>query len=399
MLTVDQAQKLVLEHAGRQPVADTSLEEACGRVLAEEIASDLDSPPFAKALMDGFAVRNEDMASGSNNLKLIGELAAGATATEPVQPGTTYQIMTGAPMPAGADAVVIVERSKLDGGSVHLADSDFRPGQNVMPRARELAKDEIVLRPGHVLGPAEVGLLATVGRTRVKVYRQPTVAVLSTGDEIVPPEAQPGPGQIRNSNASTVCAMARTAGAEVVNLGIAPDEADVLSARVFQGLGCDVLILSGGVSAGKRDLVPGVLADRGVSQVFHKVALKPGKPVWFGKHDNGLVFGLPGNPVSVLVCFKLFVETTLRRREQHPQSLPAYVTARLAEDFSQPAKRETFHPAWLSDDGRGPVVKPVDWFGSPDLKALTAANALLVCPVSDEPTYSKDALMRVLPLR
>ena len=306
--------------------------------------------------------------------------------------------MTGAPLPPGAEAVVMVERSRAAGsGKILLEDPDFSPYQNVMQRGREMQQGETVLSPGHIIGPPEIGLLATVGRTHPKVYRRPRIAVLSTGDEIVPPSHKPGPGQIRNSNESTIMALAQRADCEVGRLGIARDDAEDLSSRVINGLSFDVLVLSGGVSAGKRDLVPGVLARHGVEMVFHGVNLKPGKPVWFGKHADGLVFGLPGNPVSVLVCFELFVRTAVRARQGHPNPLPAEWPAVLKRDFHYPTKRLTYHPAKLSIGQSGFEVEPVDWYGSPDLRALTAADALIICPETSQ-THRAGITMKVMRL-
>lgn len=397
MLNVSDALALVCQHAGRQPTTQVELEHACGLVLAEAVTSDVDSPPFTKALMDGFAVRDEDMKEGSASLEKIGEVAAGAVTDLEVTPGTTLQIMTGAPMPQGADAVVMVEKSRTEGSRVLLDDDSFRPGQNVMPLGREIRLGEEVLRPGTLLGPAEIGLLATVGKAQPKVYRRPRVAILSTGDELVPPGQKPGAGQIRNSNESTIAALAQRAGAEVVCLGIARDNVEDLSEKVAQGLSSDLLLLSGGVSAGKRDLVPSVLAGHGVETIFHKVEFKPGKPVWFGTHEGGLVFGLPGNPVSVLVCFEVFVRTALRVRQNRPDARPPHIEARLEVPYEQSVKRLTYHPAQLTLGPNGYQVQPVTWFGSPDLRALVAANALMVLPVSDTP-IPQGTPIAVLPL-
>ena len=217
------------------------------------------------------------------------------------------------------------------------------------------------------------------------VHRRPTIAVLSTGDEIVPPSETPGPGRIRNSNESTLVALARRAGAEVVSLGIAGDDRAVLDAKIREGLHADVLLLSGGVSAGNRDFVPSVLADCGVRKVFQHVAFKPGKPIWFGEHDGGLVFGLPGNPVSVLVCFELFVRTALRARQGAGDPMPKEFPARAAEAVPSPIQRRTYHPASVTFETGAATLRLVDWFGSPDLRALSTANALAVLPVAAEP--------------
>lgn len=398
MLSVDEALQKVVQSAGRQPVVRAPLDQATGLVLAEAVVSDLDSPPFTKSLMDGFAVRSVDLAGGEAQLRILGEVTAGKAADRPVEAGSAYQIMTGAPLPPGADSVVMIERAEIHDNTVTLRDPSFRPGQNVMRQGRELQRGQVVLEPGVLLGSPEIGLLATVGCTRPNVYQRPKIALLSTGDEIVPPDRLPNSNQIRNSNGSTLWSLATCCGCEVVDLGIVQDDPNEIRRRVSQGLQCDLLLLTGGVSAGTRDYVPQVLAEAGVRQVFHQVALKPGKPVWFGVHDGGLVFGLPGNPVSVLVCFELFVRTALRARQNFSSPLPAWVQAKLAEDFAYPTRRETFHPAKLSLRADGLWVSPTAWFGSPDLRALTEANALLRCPATDLPRHAAGAAMTLLPL-
>lgn len=399
MLAVAEAQQLVIDHAGRQLVAAVPLEEAQGLVLAEPVVSDVDSPPFTKALMDGYAIRSADLRDGTADLEVVGELTAGNVAAAPLAPGTALRIMTGAPLPNAADAVVMVERSQILGERrVRLDDPQFRPGQNVMSRGREFAAGETVLSAGHLLGAAEAGLLASVGCVRPKVYRQLNLAVLSTGDELVSPERTPTAAQIRNSNAATLLALARQANVSAASLGIARDQRGELARKVAEGLRFDVLLLSGGVSAGTLDLVPSVLEEHGVKSVFHKVDFKPGKPIWFGTHKNGLVFGLPGNPVSVLACFVLFVQTALRARMGWGNPLPIEFPAELSQDIGRPIERLTYHPARVSCGERWLQVEPLAWFGSPDLRALANANALLVLPPTPEP-YQQGTWLKAIPFR
>ncbi|MGL5096679.1 MAG: molybdopterin molybdotransferase MoeA, partial [Planctomycetia bacterium] len=382
LLTVDEALAEVVRAAGAQPIVPVDHCDAVGLVLAESVAADLDSPPYTKALMDGFAVRDDDLATGSARLRLLEVVVAGRTPTRSVTPGATVQVMTGAPMPSGADAVVPVEPSRpgADASLVELDDPRFTPGQNVMSQGLEYRRGEVVLSPGRVLQPADVGLLAAVGRARPLVYRRIRAAVLSTGDELVTPDQLPGPGCIRNSNESTLVALARRAGMEVERLGIVGDDAAKLKATIRRGLSADLLLLSGGVSAGQRDLVPAALAECGVRQVFHGVAFKPGKPLWFGVHDGGVVFGLPGNPVSVLACFEVFARTAARARLGFTDPLPPMVDARLSADFPYSTRRTTYHPARLQPTSTGWTVEPATWKGSPDLRAMVDADALVVLP-------------------
>jgi molybdopterin molybdotransferase len=397
MLSVAQAQSLVLEHAHPLPPETTPLTAAAlGSVLAEDVASDLDMPPHDKALMDGFAVRATDLPEGRGVLGVIEEITAGQTPRLPVGPGQAGRIMTGAPMPAGADAVIMVERTRLlDANRVWIEDKPPKPGQNVLAKGREMRQGEIVLTAGTFLRPQEFGLLATLGRTAIKAHPRPQVAILSTGDEVVEPSQVPGPGQIRNGNGPMLLAQACQAGGLPRFLGIARDRVESLKPLVTEGLRSTVLVLSGGVSAGKLDLVPGVLQELGVRAHFHKVEMKPGKPVFFGTwHDVGrisnpshspatLVFGLPGNPVSALVCFELFVRPTIRQLMGHAKAGPRMVRAVLTEDFLYKTDRPTYHPAWLEVCEGIWRVRPVPWFGSPDLRGLTQANAFIVLPAGE----------------
>jgi molybdopterin molybdotransferase len=234
-----------------------------------------------------------------------------------------------------------------------------------------------------------------VGRASVKAYSRPRVAVLVTGDELVDGEQLPGAGQIRNSNGPMLAAQVRRAGAIPLILGIARDRVEHLRARIMEGLQSPILVLSGGVSAGKLDLVPGVLQELNVQARFHKVKLKPGKPVFFGTHERGLVFGLPGNPVSALVCFELFVRPAIRRLAGHADPGPFLVRATLVEDFPHRSDRATYYPAWLEDVETGSSVRTVSWFGSPDLHSLTRANCFVVLPAGDQ-TYRAGTPINVL---
>lgn len=385
MLAVGEAQRIILEHArplpaGTQPLAPAAL----GLVLAEGIISDLDMPPYDKALMDGYAVRAADLATGRATLRVIEEVTAGRTPTQEVGAGQGTRIMTGAPVPDGADAVVMVERTRRVGEDrVEIEDRPAKPGQNVLARGKEMRRGDTVLAAGAVLRPQEFGLLATVGHASVKVYPAPGVAVLSTGDEVVEAAETPGPGQIRNGNGPMLVAQAARAGGLPRYLGIARDRLDSLRPLITEGLRSPVLILSGGVSAGVADLVPGVLRELGVQAQFHKVEMKPGKPVFFGTRGPTLVFGLPGNPVSAFACFELFVRPAIHRLRGHPDAGPRVVQAVLAEDFAYRTDRPTYHPARLEVGERGWRVWPVPWFGSPDLRALARANALVVFPAGD----------------
>jgi molybdopterin molybdotransferase len=317
-------------------------------------------------------------------------VVAGALPSQAVKPGTAIRIMTGAPIPTGADAVVMIEKTQLIPGQGPLGNVEIiapaRPGQNILSRASAARCGDLVLRAGQRIRAIEVGVLSEVGRTSIQVTPRPQVAILSTGNEIVPPQQKPGGGQIRNSNGPMLAAATRLVGANVVDLGIARDDAAELRSLIARGLQCDVLVLSGGVSAGVLDLVPPVLAKLGVEQVFHKIRLKPGKPLWFGVRDGAkrsLVFGLPGNPVSSLVCFELFVKPAIARLAGQTAPATRRVQAALVIPFKHQGDRPTYHPATLRWTDRGPEVEPLRWQGSADLFTLARANALAHFPAGD----------------
>jgi molybdopterin molybdotransferase len=313
-------------------------------------------------------------------------VTAGRVPTRSVAAGQAIQIMTGAPIPDGADVVVKVEETRRDGDTVVIETTAVAPGTNLIRRGTSVRCGDVVLKSGLILNGSRIGALAELGHGQVRVHPRPTVAVLATGDELVPVDQVPGPGQIRNSNQSMLVAQVQTAGAIPVPLGIARDNRDDLRSKISEGLKCDLLVLSGGVSAGTLDLVPSELAAAGVVEVFHKVELKPGKPIWFGQRtghrgvqsgDRTCVFGLPGNPVSSLVCCELFVRTAIRRLMGQQDVLPVPIPARLEHVHAARADRPTYHPARLTWTIDGPVAALVPWHGSSDLCGTVAANAMV----------------------
>lgn len=361
-----------------EPVEEEStLAAAAGAALAEDVASDLDLPPFDKAMMDGFAVVAADT---PGDLEVVEEIPAGRAPTKTVRRGQAAKIMTGAPLPNGADAVQQVEKTSEAGGRVRILEA-VRPGQNVSPRGEDARAGEKVLRKGHVLRPAELGLLATVGRARVRVYRQPHGAMFSTGDELVEPPAIPGPGQIRNSNTYSVAAQMRAMGLACDVLPVAGDRVDEIRARIREGLRRDVLVISGGVSAGERDLVIPALEAEGVRCSLHQVKIRPGRPFTFGRRDRKVVFALPGNPVSTFVTFEVFVRPFLGRMMGLADASRVQVRARLLTALPKKAERTQYLPAVLERRGGEFAARVLPWHGSADLVTLTKANALAIQPL------------------
>ncbi|MBS0263559.1 MAG: molybdopterin molybdotransferase MoeA [Planctomycetes bacterium] len=428
MLTVPEALESIIRHSSRLEPMRVPLAEGLGLVLARDAISDLDSPPFDKALMDGYALRSADVREGAARLRVVDEVLAGQTSRRTIQSGDAIRIMTGAPIPAGADAVVQVERTQLETtGTQQIVTitnaGQVPPGRNIMKRAESLSAGTCVVPAGRRLRAQEIGALAELGQSRISVIRAPRVAILATGDELVPIDEVPGPGQIRNSNEMMLAAQVRQMGAHPVMLGVARDKPDELLARIRQGLEYDVLLLSGGVSAGKLDLVPAALEAAGVQQVFHKVQVKPGQPLWFGtnriesverSHSLGemrcyvntggmeseesgpcRVFGLPGNPVSSMVCCELFVGTLIRRLMGIEPAIPQTFRGSLTREHFHGGNRPTYHPArweWTDYGGR---VEPVTWKGSADLSATVAANALAIFTEPDR-LYPADSVIDVL---
>ena len=293
----------------------------------------------------------------------------------------------------------MIEMTRRDEGSVWVDDPKVAPGRNRLPRGREMKADDVVLRHGRRLSPACLGLLATVGRSEVLVVPRPVVSILPTGDELVEPGQVPGPGQIRNSNAVMLQGLARSAGAEAAALPIAPDSPERLGQALLRGLEADVLLITGGVSAGNRDLVPDALERLGVARVFHKIKLKPGKPLWFGvgppRVDSAgpLVFGLPGNPVSGCVGFQLFVKPALSILGGGSFPEVATVSLPLGVPFTHSGDRPTYHPAQLSAG----TVKPLDWAGSADLRTVALADGFAIFPAGDR-TYAAGEVVGFLNL-
>ncbi len=379
----DEAWRRIGERLSPLPEEGVERRAAVGRVLARALAATVDVPAADVSAMDGYAVGGAVMSG--EPLPVAGTIAAGDPPDFALPPGTAARIMTGAPVPAGADRVIPVE--KTDGGRERVTFAGgAEPGEHVRRRGEILRTGDLLLPAGSRLTPGALALLATHGHGELPVHRAPSVAVLTTGDEVVPPDTVPAPGQLRDSHTDFLLAAGATLGLRFVPLGIAPDRVDPLRDLIRQGLRADVLLLCGGVSMGEFDFVEGVLAELGCETVFDGVAIQPGKPLVFAVHPGGLVFGLPGNPASVMVSFWLFVRPALRRLLGFADSWwgPA-LPAILAAPLPGMGPRDRFLPAAVEIRNGEILVTPFPPKGSHDLATFAHGTALVRVPAGSAP--------------
>ena len=369
-----------------------ALECAAGRVLAEEIRADRDFPALARSVRDGFAVRARDV---PGTLRVIGEVRAGDRFDGAIAAGEAVEIMTGAPVPHGADAVVMVEHTTRGADGSATTEHAARPGQFINPQGCEARAGDALLSPGKRLGFADVALLASVGKASVAVCPKPRVALLATGDEIVPITETPRDHQIRNSNMYSLAAQVTRAGGVPVLLPVARDEYDDTLSLVERGLAADLLLISGGVSAGKYDIVERVLADAGAEFFFDRVLIQPGQPLVFGSARGKFFFGLPGNPASTMVTFELFARAAVELLGGQSLSELPLLLAPLTRDFRHKTGLTRFLPATLAWNGGEPQLTLAGWSGSGDVPALARANAFLVAD-ADRAEWKAGELMPVL---
>lgn len=405
MLSYEAARAKVIEIVrarARKPQTETiwfanDPASALGRILGENVVADRDLPPFNRATRDGFAVRSADAAQPGAKLRLIGESRAGVSFDGTLNRGECVQIMTGASVPSGADSVVMQEHARVEGKTVAL-DEPGHAGRNFVFKGSEARAGEVAIARGARLGYAELAMAALVGRTRLLVTQKPRVAILSTGDEIVAVEETPGPFQIRNSNSVSLAAQVALAGGEAILLGNAADDVAALRSAIERGLEADMLVLSGGVSAGKYDLVEQVLRDLGTEFFFDAVAIRPGKPVVFGWCNEKPVLGCPGNPVSTMVTFEVLAVPAIELMSGwKPQALHLF-KAKLVHPVELKAALTHFLPARVSWPNGEPTVALLPWEGSGDIGAVARGNCFLVV----EATHLKLAAgdwVNVLPRR
>ncbi|MDA0165031.1 molybdopterin molybdotransferase MoeA [Solirubrobacter ginsenosidimutans] len=376
----DFAEALALVLEGIEPLASeqVALPEAIGRVMAAEARAAIDLPPFDRTAMDGFAVRAQDTAPGAE-LRVIGDLAAGG-GTITLEPGTAARISTGAAIPPGADSILRVEDAEVRDGTV-VAAVAVRHGLHVRRRAEDVHAGDVLARPGDVLTVPRLSALASAGVATVDVPRTPRVDVIVTGSELLPPGAPPEPGKIYESNSLAVGAMLAAVGSRLVHHPPVIDEFDATRAAIEAGLEGDILIVSGGVSVGPHDHVKPAFEACGIEEVFWRVRIKPGKPLWFGRRGSTLVFGLPGNPLSAIVCTALFVLPALRRLRGESDPGPRFDRGRLGESAGPSDNRTTFLISKLvpGEDGI-PVAWPTERQGSHMTGALGESDGFAVAP-------------------
>ena len=403
LLSFGEASALVAAHAAGLPPPGTervSLALAEGRVLAQTLRADRDQPPFSRSTRDGYACRAEE-ANAHKQLTLAGSTRAGEVPSAALPVHSAWEVMTGAPVPEGADAVVMLEHVEASGGMVRLLPPRrTSSGENIVWQGAQARIGDELLAPGAVIGYAQIALAASCGLPTLEVFQKPRVAILSTGDELVAVEAEPGPAQIRNSNGPMLAALVGNAGGEPWLLPTAPDNAPALAAALRQAAEADLILISGGVSAGKFDLVEPVLAGLGAQFHFTGVRIQPGKPLVFGeipasaaanpapqKDRTKCFFGLPGNPVSSAVTFLLFAAPVLRALAGFANRAPRFALARLTEDVKGKPGLTRFLPVrcdFGSDAAELPAVRRVDWQGSGDLVALVHSNCFLALPEDAE---------------
>ena len=372
LITVAEAVRILDADAVSPRVEEVSIRDCVGRRLARAVLADRDFPPFDKSLMDGYALRSADVSAAGVSLNVIDQTLAGMSASRALGAGEAVSIMTGAPMPAGADAVVPVEKTRRDGDRV-LVETAIKPGQARALRGSDCAAQTEVLAAGTVVGPVQLAIAASVGASTLSVYARPRVNVFSTGDELVAGDQSPGAFQIRNSNGPMIGELLRRLGCEVTDLGIVRDDVDALRTAIVQRMNGDALFITGGMSMGERDYIPALLRELGLEMKISKLRMKPGKPFVFARNASARVFGLPGNPVSAYVC-ALRLAGRIISRLAGGVADDLVTSAKLLTDMEANGPREFYVPAWLDAAG----VRPLKWKGSADIFTLSNANALII---------------------
>jgi molybdopterin molybdotransferase len=388
MIPVSEAIQIVKNQTPRLDDERIELANALGRYLVEDISADTDLPPFDRSQMDGYAVRAADVEATPTKLKIVGESAAGRGWHNELKPSEAVRIMTGAPVPVGADSVQQVELTReLDGGSEVEVIEPVRLGRSIVKRGSEIKKGETVLRAGEKINAGAIAVLASFGYAKVKVGKRPRVAILATGSELVSVDQSPGKDQIRDSNNFSIAAYAALAGATIERLPLAGDDIKQLKEQIARAAERnDIIVTSGGVSVGRYDFTKTVLKELAAETFFERVALRPGKPTVFARLPKGtLVFGLPGNPVSVSVTFNLFARVAILAMQGAAATDLEAGTAMLSNNLKPAKDRESYLPARLSTNENAQLIaEPLKWGGSSDFVGFVRATALIIVPQAIE---------------
>jgi len=381
MISIDAALALIFSNLPPRQAETAHYKASLGCVLAEDLSANCDIPSFDRSAMDGYALRASDVQGAPVQLSLAGEIRAGGGDPGSLAPGEAKVIMTGAPLPEGADAVQIVEVTERSADGLRITiNKPAKPGENIRHIGTEARKGATILEAGRLIGPAETAVMATFGHTAVRVWRKPSVAILATGDELVEVDSSPGPDQIRNTNSQSLAAQLENMRMASDYLGIARDDKEDLRRLVSEGMERDVLLLTGGVSVGEYDLAKEVFRELGIEIIFARVAVKPGKPTVFARKGNTLIFGLPGNPVSTFVTFELFVRPALGRLSGLEKPELERVEGELLCDMRRAPGRTAFLPARAFREGRHWKIDPLPWRGSGDIIGFSRGNATLIFP-------------------
>lgn len=383
MIRIEEALDRIFSHIRPLGFEKVSILDGLGRVIAEDVAAPRDLPPYDNSGMDGYAVRSEDVKNGSETnpirLEVIEDLRAGFFSDKTLKQGQAVRIMTGAPIPKGADAVVPVEETEKEGSFVIVLGSSS-PGRYIRRAGEDVKKGDIVISAGEIIRPSEIGMLASMGKSFIPVYQRPSVAILCTGEELVDVGESLNGAKIVSSNSYTLAAQVKECGAIPVQLGIAKDQKDEIKEKILQGLWADVFISSAGVSVGDYDFVRDVLKELGVDLIFWRVAMKPGKPVAFWMFKGKPIFSLPGNPVSSMVTFEQFVRPSLLKMMGHRQLFRPIVEARLKEEIEKEPGKKHFIRGVVSFEKDGYWVTTTGPQGSGILRSMVKANGLIVIP-------------------
>lgn len=378
MIPVEEALSRILDTITPQPAEQVALSDGLGRVLADDAAARRTQPPLALSAMDGYAVRAEDVADVPARLKIVAEIPAGQSYDGIVGAGECARIFTGAPIPCGTDAIVIQEDTERGGDTVTIREGAAK-GTYIRPAGLDFSEGEVLLKAGKRLNARDIGLLAAMNRPWIMVARKPRIAILATGDEVVMPGDPLGPNQIVSSNGLALAGIVRAAGGEPVLLGIAPDDREALRDLAAAAAGTDMLVTTGGASVGEHDLVQSVLGEQGLSVDFWRIAMRPGKPLMFGDISGTPMLGLPGNPVSTIVCSCLFLVPAIRRMLGDTASANTLFQARLTQDLGQNDRRQDYLRATLSHDADGtPAVTPFQRQDSSMMRLLQQADCFIL---------------------